>query len=355
MYLENIIYSRAIHAVEYLTEDFKKIENDICRPCRKLYKEWIDSHKLLPCKSEVNKNGKIKIAIVKPSIAFNSPFKLEYSLTKNLMQDKTFRDRYEIYFYSMTLPDFGTIESEEKCTAMLNEIGIKVEKTVEKYLEQGLAANRHKLVLEFREQLIKDEIDIIIYSDHLYSVGEFLFISRAAPKQIYWCHMNHEIDISEIDKRIIHYPPPPDSAFKDDFEFFDIEQDEMFIKGDEEENKKAAKQIRKKFPENVIILGSIGRLVKVDNYDYLSAVAEILKSNPDTIYLACGEGNKNSIRKKLKQLKIDENRFYFEGFVDVKVYRYVIDIYLNTFPFHSGEAIREFTAKDEESFVVSLY
>jgi hypothetical protein len=33
----------------------------------------------------------------------------------------------------------------------------------------------------------------------------------------------------------------------------------------------------------------------------------------------------------------------------------VIDIYLNTFPFFSGEAIREFTAKDEESFVVSLY
>ena len=352
MYLENLIYTRSIHAVENLTDDFVKIENDICQPCRGLYKSWISEHNLTPCKSEINKEGKIKIAIVRPTITFWSPFKLEFSLVKNLLQEKDFKEKYELYFYSMTLPDFGTLQSEEKCVELLRTIDVEVKKPVEKYLEQGLYANRHRLILEFRESLIKDDIDIIIYSDHFYSVGEFLFLSRAAPKQIYWCHLNHEVDMEGIDKRIIHYPPPKDSRFKDAFEMFELELDEMFLKADEEKNKEEAKKIRSRFPENTVILGSIGRLLKVDNYDYLSAVAEILKSNPDTVYLACGTGNENSVREKVRKLGI-EKRFFFEGFVNPKIYRYVIDIYLNTFPFHSGEAIKEFMAKDEESFVVS--
>ncbi len=356
MVLETLIYSRFSTAVENLVYDFKKLEDEICKPCRELYKEWIKNHKelFIPAKKEVNKEGKIKLAFVRPIVTFWSPFKLEYSLIKALLNDEKFIEKYELYFYLMTIPDFLVKKEEDECVKMLEDLGIKVIRPTLDFYYEGPFADRCELVIKFREKLIKDEIDIVIYSDHFYSVGEFLFLSRCAPKQIYWVHMNHEVDFEGIDKRIIHYPPPPNSRCKDKFEVFKISQDEIFLRGNEEKYKEKAKEIRKKFPPDAIILGSIGRLIKVDNYDYLSAVAEILKQNPETIYLACGEGYSDSIKEKLKKLNIDENRFFLEGWVEPKVYRYVIDIYLNTFPFSSGEALSEFCAKDGEKYVVSL-
>jgi glycosyltransferase involved in cell wall biosynthesis len=94
----------------------------------------------------------------------------------------------------------------------------------------------------------------------------------------------------------------------------------------------------------------------VNNWEYLSAVAEIMKNNPETVYLACGTGSEEEIKEKVEKLGIAD-RFYFEGFVDPHVYGYVIDIYLNTFPEPGGLSVLEFIKKaqhNENKFVVSL-
>jgi glycosyltransferase involved in cell wall biosynthesis len=354
MYFANLVYIAAIMAVENLTEDFKKIERDINVPCRELYRKWLEEHPLPEIKGSIDYSRKVKVAFVRPVLNLWSPFKLEYSLIKSLLRDENFTNTHEIFYYTMELPDFGKLPSGRQCEDLLRNLGLRVWKPDKSALNQWIFVDRLDFVLKFREQLIKDDIDILIHVNHLYTTGEFLFLSRAAPLQVYWCHMNHELDIEGIDKRIIHYQPPFDCTHREKFEIFRVTQDEIFLRGDEESYKKQAKEIRKRFPENTIILGSIGRLIKIDNYDYLSAVAEILKQNPDTIYLACGGGHTESIKKKLKELNVDENRFIFEGWVDPRVYRYVIDVYLNTFPFGSGEALPEFCAKGGEAFFVSL-
>ena len=69
-----------------------------------------------------------------------------------------------------------------------------------------------------------------------------------------------------------------------------------------------------------------------------------MKQNPHTIYLACGSGDKTPIMKKVKKFDI-QDRFYFTGHIDPHSYGYIIDLYLNTFPFASGEATTEFAIK----------
>ena len=351
LFTEMMVYSMFIHSVEDMYNDFIKLEREICKPCQNYYLEWVERNKLPPCKKEITKQGKIKLAFIRPVITFWSPFKLEYSFIKKLLEDKTFSEKHEVYFYTMNMEDLGGEKTEKICINFLKQLNIKVRSPVSHYKRFVHYCDYAKKVLEFREKLIRDNIDIVIYSDHFYSVGEFLFISRVAPKQIYWAHMNTVVDFKGIDKKIIHFPPPKEC--EKDFELFDIELDSIFFEGEKERWKKEAEGIRKRFPEGTIILGAIGRMVKVDNWDYLKTVAEILKQNPDTVYLACGPGETNGIKEKIEKLGI-ANRFYFEGWVDPKIYAFVIDVYLNTFPNWSGEVVKEYLKLRPEGCVVTL-
>jgi hypothetical protein len=79
--------------------------------------------------------------------------------------------------------------------------------------------------------------------------------------------------------------------------------------------------------------------------EYIKTIAKIMEQNPNTIYLACGEGNKESIKEKLKKYKIDEKRFIFTGMIEPHVYGWVIDIWPDTFPLIQGQSKNEFIAK----------
>ncbi len=51
---------------------------------------------------------------------------------------------------------------------------------------------------------------------------------------------------------------------------------------------KMVEEIRSRYPKEAIILGFIGRLIKMDSDEYLEAVARIMMQNKNTIFLACG-------------------------------------------------------------------
>jgi hypothetical protein len=70
-----------------------------------------------------------------------------------------------------------------------------------------------------------------------------------------------------------------------------------------------------------------------------------MKENPNTIYLACGDGNEESIKEKLKKYNIDEKRFVFTGHVKAHIYGWVIDVWPDSFPLRGGQAKGEFKAK----------
>jgi hypothetical protein len=115
--------------------------------------------------------------------------------------------------------------------------------------------------------------------------------------------------------------------------------------------KKIKEELLKKYGKNTVILGTIGRLIKIDSEEYIKVIAEIMKQNPNTIYLACGEGNKESILKKLKKYNIDKNRFIFTGQINPHVYGWVIDIWPETFPLYQGVSQEEFISKNNGTVI----
>jgi hypothetical protein len=70
-----------------------------------------------------------------------------------------------------------------------------------------------------------------------------------------------------------------------------------------------------------------------------------MKKNPNTIYLACGDGGKNAVEKRLKEHKIDRDRFIFAGMVNPHVFGWVIDVWPDTFPLRQGQSLVEAQAK----------
>lgn len=293
-------------------------------------------------------NPKKKIVFVKDRIVENSPFKVEYSLLSALMSDEAFTQKYEPYVLSMGYIDKAP--DQEGAVKKLEALGVKVVSPAQSVHNGEQYYDHLTKAMLIREWFLEHHIDTMVGCVNGYDIMNFLFVSRCAPRQIYWSHGDFQYDVSGIDKRISHFSRQSPFAY----EKFDVSILEEFHKPEEEKHKALALEIRKRWSDEVVILGSIGRLVKMDNDDYMQTLSEILRSNPNTIYLACGTGNEESLKQKIVKYAIPQNRFFFEGFVNPHVYGYVIDIYLNTFPEPSGESVNEFASKGENKYVVSL-
>ncbi|MDD5052063.1 MAG: glycosyltransferase [Sulfuricurvum sp.] len=288
--------------------------------------------KSLPSLIEVKKSKK-KIAFVRDRFVNNSPHMIEYSVIKMLMSNANFKENFDVYIYSL-----GRIEKDlddEKIIAAYQRLGVIVKAIPKMWYERGYYYNPVEKVMMIRNDIIQENIDVLIGTVAANSDLDFLFGTRSAPLQVYWSHGNFEYDVENIDKRITHCNVPEGkfqfSHFTVERDYSDYRQDDMI---------QEAQRIKDGYPKDTVILGSIGRLVKVDSMDYLTCVATLLKTNPNTVYLACGVGNEESIKEKVEALGIGD-KFIFVGFVDAKIYVHVLDIYLDTFPHHGGESIRE--------------
>ena len=109
-------------------------------------------------------------------------------------------------------------------------------------------------------------------------------------------------------------------------------------------NKTLIHKERDKYPKNSIILGTIGRLTKLDNIHYLKTIIDIMEKYPNTIYLACGYGDNTKIKKVLSKSSVLD-RWFFPGFVNNHLYGHLIDIWANSFPNPQGLSTLEFMAK----------
>jgi len=293
-------------------------------------------------------NPKKKIVFVKDRIVENSPFKVEYSLLSALMSDEAFTQNYEPYVLSMGYIDKAP--DQEVAVKKLEALGVKVVSPAQSVHDGEPYYDHLTKAMLIREWFLEHHIDIMVGCVNGYDIMNFLFVMRCASLQIYWSHGDFEYDVEGIDKRISHFLRQNPFAY----ERFDVAILEEFHKPEEEKHKAMALEIRKRWSDEVVILGSIGRLVKLDNDDYMQTLSEILRSNPHTIYLACGTGNEESLKQKIVKYKIPQDRFFFEGFVNPHIYGYVIDVYLNTFPEPSGESVNEFMSKGDNKYVVSL-
>jgi hypothetical protein len=339
MYSEFFIYHFYGNTAQTI-KDWENFNNLIEKPLSKYFKKWGEKNNLPQPKNYKNKKKKLGFLIDR--LVLTSPLMVEYSLWKNLIENEEFKKNYEIYVYSMNYAE-KQLENG-KWIEKLKQLGINFYSPQYKFIDDKPYYNHLEKAMDLRNKMLEDKIDVLI-GGFGYAISNFLFSTRTAPKQIFWSHGNCTSEIENIDLRISHFSQECKNY---EWKIFNIPIAEEFLIGSEKDKiqgQRIKEKLLTKYGKNTVILGTIGRLIKIDSDEYIKTIAKIMEQNPNTIYLACGEGNKESIKEKLKKYKIDEKRFIFTGMIEPHVYGWVIDIWPDTFPLIQGQSKNEFIAK----------
>ena len=324
-------------------EEFNFFNENIDKKIEQYVKNnLIKKYQLKPNKKIIDNSKPIKVAFLQDRIINYSINNVFYSLLQALTKNKN--KNYEFIILNLNYMDyFGGSDDEE--IKKLKKLGFK-------YIDLHQKTVGHNSItysildksLAIREYIIKQDIDILISGNGRVEYN-FLFTSRTCPIQIYWSHGNYAYDYKGIDYRIKHGDIRITSEKHLDYTFLQFPDLILEEYLNPTSNMKIVEQERKKYPNDVVILGTIGRLSKVDSESYIEIMAKIMSNNKNTIYLACGTGEKSLIEQKLKKYGIAENRWYFTGHVDPHIYGHIIDIWPQTFPHSQGLSTLEYMAK----------
>ena len=332
-------------------DEFKHFNNELERPLELFIKnKMIKKYALKPVQKAVELDKKvIKVAFLQERIIDYSINKVFMSLLKALKEHP--QTTYEFTIYDLNFMEFGG--SDETAVNALKDLGFNYVN-----LHETLVGNQspfYSIVeksLKVREVIISEHIDILI-GMHSRPEYNFLFTTRTAPRQVYWSHGNYMYDIDAIDIKILHSDEANTQSVisREGHQFhpFLMRYDLQTLAPDV--NSQELQALKQKYSQYSAVLGSIGRLSKLNNDLYLNAVAKIMHQNKNTVYLACGSGDQHDIQNKVTKLGISD-RFIFTGHVDSHLYGSVIDLYLNTFPNSSGESLNEYMAKGGLSVIL---
>ena len=204
--VEEVMYAEFFTMISQFTiyqtkENFENFNKEITYPCGEFYKDFTQNKDLLQIKPY--NNQKKKIAFIFERLVEHSPFKVVFSLLKQLQKDKQFTDNYEIEVYSLNyfLPLYNLKEIEKS----LKDINITIIYPINTYLELDNYNNRFQRAIQIRQTLIENQVDILIACFNSYDLLNFLFSTRTAPEQIFWSHNGGHYNVPQIDKRISHY------------------------------------------------------------------------------------------------------------------------------------------------------
>jgi len=338
MYVEFFTYHIMGNSFQKIDE-WRELNQNVTRKTQSLYKEYT---KDLIRLSIIQKDRK-RVAFIVERVVDNSVFAVNYSLLKSLQANKDFVEQYEIAVYTVNY--FEKSKDDQVCIDKIEALGIPFINPVTAFREEGYYNDHYKKAYSFAQTLLHDGIDIIINGGVL-PILDFLYLARVAPLQIYYSHGNCAFDIEGIDKRVSHFPQ---ECKEFEWEIVNVPISKEFLVGTEEEKNNAETikaSYKQKFGDDLVVLGTIGRLIKINSDEYIKTVAEIMKQNPNTIYLACGAGNEEDVKEKVREYGIDEERFIFTGQVNSHVYGWVIDVWPDSFPLRGGQAKAEYRSKN---------
>lgn len=330
-------------------EEFRKFNEDVEIPFSKYLQE-----KVIPkfkIKTNLNEkkseNEPKKIAFVYDRIVGSSPVKLLCALLKNLVQKN---ENCEYYVYDIEVIEKSP--SDQNYIKMIESLGVKYfsNHRLLNYSGPEHYYSHFEKCMVLRDSIIKEGIDILIMGNNREQFN-FLFTTRTAPKQIFWCHGNFEYDVPEIDKRITHIGTDLNKSHYE-FMWFALNESNFHKKiyrlSAEEEQ--IVKTYREKFEKN-IIFGNIGRIVKLESEIFIKNLAKIMGKYENSIFFACGGAKTEKLKKLLIKYGLNE-KFFFPGFVKNEVFSQVIDVFIDTYPNLSGNAIQEYILNQKRALFV---
>ncbi|WP_333655634.1 glycosyltransferase [Dissulfurispira sp.] len=331
-------------------EAWKRLDDEVERPMSDFFVRYCKENNILPCNKKIRVKEKIKVGYAYQRLILSSPVLVFLSLLKGHYLNKNTDIEFYVYGYDY----IEKIGDTEKVINMIESMGFKCISAGKLGSFKNIYHSHFEKAMALRKQIIEDGIDIFITTGT--QIGNFLVSSRVAPIQIYWSHGDPYWNVNNLDYRIVH--SAEESVIKglyggiEYFKFPNLMAMELLNPNVSPEK---IDIIRLKFPKDKILLGVFGILPKLNHPDYLFAVSEILKRNPETVFLICGYGDKQDIEEYFKKVGCID-RVYFEGHVNPHIYGHVIDIALDPFPVPMGVASLELQAKGKPmvSFKVNL-
>lgn len=355
MYMQFFIYHMCGNSYSS-QEQWREFCTQIDQVACKRYEEFGQERSLIGVfNNEKKKDSKIVIGILRDRIVENSPYKVEYSFLKQLLSSEKFKNQYQIKIYLMSLLEKS--DNAQNIIQSYQQLGVEIIDVGLKCNVKGFYNSHLQKALKLNEAIRKDGVEILVSPNNGYGISDFILSLRSAPKQIFWSHGNFVYDIPCLDSKITHICGNSKNIIHEGYPFIGIPvvMDREFY--DPYVSEVTLKQYRLRYPRDKRILGTIGRLTKIDSLPYLKMLVELMREFPDTIYLACGSGNIEEIQNKLRSIldqEYDEfmQRFYFCGYVDSAIYGHLIDYWLDSFPMEQGESRIEYVAKGKLSLVL---
>jgi hypothetical protein len=195
-------------------------------------------------------------------------------------------------------------------------------------------------ISESLEQLRRDRLDIILTDDNC-AMPTFLYEHRVAPVQVYVAMGMAFWGIRHLD----HILTGPVSAKESGADL----PPERVLAGricyhprllNQPGDPAAAAALRARVAAGHRIAGVFARFVKL-SADYLGAVGRILTDNRELSLIIAGNGDPSLIYRFISGSAFADRVLFFEHDVDIFTYGPMIDFFLDSFPFPSGNSTRE--------------
>lgn len=321
---------------------WKDFNKNISQKASATYEDFSKTFKLTKPKNQ--RKSKKVIAFLRDRLVENSPYKVEYSFLKDLLENNNFKESFEVKLYNMALIEKS--DDDPMIRKSYQDIGVEVIDIASEFNRDGYYNSHLSKALALIDKMTDDGVDILISPNNGYGISDFILACRVAPIQIFWSHGNFVYDVPNIDIRVTHICGNSTSIEHEGYQFIgiNVKMDNKFY------NPTVPAQIiqneRKKYPQDKIILGIMGRLTKIDSSTYLHTIITLMQEYPESIFLACGNGNIHQIKEKITSINANIlERFYFPGYVDSAIYGHIIDFWPDSFPMEQGESKIEFNAK----------
>lgn len=221
----------------------------------------------------------------------------------------------------------------EKMLAAFQSIDVPVIQLEDEYPETK--GGRFQRFLRLRDRIAGDQVQGLVWVSVTQAMSFALSI-RMAPVQIWWAMKYHGIEMDDIDEYVTSLSFARQVTINGrQWCAGRLQVSDRF----DPTKTAAAENIAREFRPGTI-LGTLGREEKLLAPDFLSSVSRILHDNPDTVFLWTGRSEHPVVSGHFREQGLAE-RTKFIGWVDIKVYAQVLDIFLDSYPFGCG-----FTALD---------